>query len=377
MTEILTDYWGIDAGYTTSTSFLPFLFFLPKVHNLALRFFLRMWSDSGAALSDFSRVSALVRSQIREALRGESSKTWFDVERDLLESDYRNVRDRQMRELEIEDDFASKASIRNLRGKLYKESFEFVRQQRIGCLLEGAWFRNPQSVINAAASSSNFGNGNHNSNVGGYGKSGFSSTTGTLKGGKLGGSSGLTSSNSNNSFTNSNPTNTKLWRFYRLSPNKRHLCYKDASERTTIRGGLDDLPEKIDLRLVSDISLHTSISSSAAVDGASSSNLGFSLLRAPDVSLADLIALDPSQYAEWTDGLSMLRAEQQDSEDLGMNGNLDSELTNGNKVGGAIVSTRETAEYIQILTDIGVKIKLLDLGGEKVSGESHEPIFER
>ncbi len=30
----------------------------------------------------------------------------------------------------------------NLRAKLYKESFEFVRQQRIHCLLEGAWFMN-------------------------------------------------------------------------------------------------------------------------------------------------------------------------------------------------------------------------------------------
>ena len=34
------------------------------------------------------------------------------------------------------------ASYSNLRAKLYKESFEFVRQQRIHCLLEGAWFMN-------------------------------------------------------------------------------------------------------------------------------------------------------------------------------------------------------------------------------------------
>jgi engulfment/cell motility protein 1 len=29
-----------------------------------------------------------------------------------------------------------------LRAKLYKESFEFVRQQRIQCLMQGAWFVN-------------------------------------------------------------------------------------------------------------------------------------------------------------------------------------------------------------------------------------------
>lgn len=277
-----------------------------------------------------------------------------------------------MRELEIEDDFASKASIRNLRGRLYRESFEFVRQQRIQCLLEGAWFKNPPSI--SASGSGNFGN-THSSNTGTTGNSGLSSTTGTLRGGKLGssGSTGLTASPSAGSFNQNNSNanyNNKLWRFYRLSPNKRYLCYKDSPERVQVRGGLDDLPEKIDLRLVSDISLHTSIT--AAVES-SNSNLGFSILRAPDVSLADLVALNSSQYAEWTDGLSMLRAEQQDTADaLGSNFDPDSQSNNGvnslaKGAGGAIVSTRETAEYIQILTDIGVKIKLLDLGGEKVS----------
>ena len=31
---------------------------------------------------------------------------------------------------------------RNLRAKLYKESYEFVRRQRIQCLLQGPWFVN-------------------------------------------------------------------------------------------------------------------------------------------------------------------------------------------------------------------------------------------
>jgi engulfment/cell motility protein 1 len=64
-----------------------------------------------------------------------------------------------MKELELEDDLLSKLPIRyvnwlpicqkpqldnlrNLRATLYKESYEFVRQQRIQCLLQGAWFVN-------------------------------------------------------------------------------------------------------------------------------------------------------------------------------------------------------------------------------------------
>jgi len=48
---------------STSTTFQPFFLDFPKVHSLATHFFIRMWSESGAATGDFTRVVALVRSQ--------------------------------------------------------------------------------------------------------------------------------------------------------------------------------------------------------------------------------------------------------------------------------------------------------------------------
>lgn len=322
--EILSDHYEIASGYSTATHFQPLLLSFTRLHYLALRFFLRMWSESGASVSDFGRVSALVRSQVKEALRDEASRSLLEVESDLLESDYRVVRDRQMRELETEDDFSSKASIRNLRGRMYRESYEFVRQQRIQCLLEGAWFRNP--VSNATFSMA-------------------SGTTRSTKGPLTTGVNGAGST-------------LKPWRFYRLSPNKKYLYFCESYEKAPIRSGLDDLPERIDLNLVTDISIHSSAQIGVAassqglmVNGASlngtgvdtaSSSLTFSLMRSPDVSLADFVALNASQFSEWTDGLSMLRSE------------------------GGLVSTKETADFIQILTDIGVKVKLLDLTGEQV-----------
>lgn len=334
--EILSDHYDIQSGYSTCTQFQPCLLALTRLHSLALRFFLRMWAESGAASSDFGRVSALVRSQVKEALRDEASRSWFDVESDFLESDYRVVRDRQMRELEIEDDFTSKSSVRNLRGRLYRESYEFVRQQRIQCLLEGAWFRNPQSNRTSIAQNR--------------------------------------ISKSSNSGMHSKP-----WRFYRLSPNRKYLYYCEATERGPIRSGLDDLPEKIDLNLITDISLHsaghTSVSNeetnlvhqfggqqaggsssngnSNSMDVTSPNSLTFSLLRSSEQVLADFVALNASQFSEWTDGLSMLRNE------------------------GGLVNTKETADYIQILTDIGVKVKLLDLTGEAVSNATHFPSMKR
>lgn len=319
--EILSDHYDIQSGYSTCTRFQPCLLAFTRLHSLAVRFFIRMWSESGAATSDFGRVSALVRSQVKEALRDEASRSWFDVESDFLESDYRVVRDRQMRELETEDDFTSKASIRNLRGRLYRESYEFVRQQRIQCLLEGAWFRHASS--NTAPST-------------------YQSRSSKIP------LSAIQSS-------------SKPWRFYRLSPNRKYLYYCEAAERGPIRSGLDDLPERIDLNLVTDISVHSASQPlneelggqvgnphsnghdyTLDTSQVNSTSLTLSLLRSSETSLADLVALTQSQLSEWTDGLSMLQST------------------------GGLVNTKETADYIQILTDIGVKVKLLDLTGEAV-----------
>lgn len=71
----------------------------------------RMWNEIGAASTDFVRVAALVQSQIKYALRDET-RPWHEVERDFLESEYRNVRERQMRELELEDDLLNKPPVR-------------------------------------------------------------------------------------------------------------------------------------------------------------------------------------------------------------------------------------------------------------------------
>jgi len=72
------------------------------------------------------------------------------------------------------------------------------------------------------------------------------------------------------------------------------------------------------------------------------SPLSFSLLSAHEGSLADLIAPDLSRWADWTDGLNMLRRD------------------------GGHVASQETAGFVQALTEIGLKIKLLDLSGEMV-----------
>lgn len=71
------------------------------------------------------------------------------------------------------------------------------------------------------------------------------------------------------------------------------------------------------------------------------------MLSAHEGSLADQIAPDQSRWADWTDGLNMLRKD------------------------GGHVASKETAGFVQALTEIGLKIKLL---GES-TGFLKSPIY--
>lgn len=143
--DAIADLFDFQTGVPSSSTVQPLLLAWHRVHALALRLFFRIWTESGASntmQSDFARVSTLVRSQVQITIRGDGSTSVLDIEREFANADYRSVRDRLSKELAVEDDLLTKAPVRSLRGRLYKESFDCVRQQRIRCLQEGAWFVN-------------------------------------------------------------------------------------------------------------------------------------------------------------------------------------------------------------------------------------------
>jgi engulfment and cell motility protein 1 len=124
----------------------------------------------------------------------------------------------------------------------------------------------------------------------------------------------------------------------------KHLHYVDSAVKFPVRNGLEDLPERIDVSLISEIATGTCAPPPNVIRDQSDlppstslapSNLSFSLLSAHEGSLADQIAPDQSRWADWTDGLNMLRRD------------------------GGHVASQETAGFVQALTEIGMKIKLL------------------
>lgn len=119
----------------------------------------------------------------------------------------------------------------------------------------------------------------------------------------------------------------------------KYLHYVDSTTKFPVRQGLEDLPERIEVSAISEVATGTcspppNIHHSDP-NSTSSSLFSFSLINAHEGSLANQIAPDQSRWADWTDGLNMLRRD------------------------GGHVASKETAGFVQALTEIGLKIKLL------------------
>lgn len=210
----------------------------------------------------------------------------------------------------------------NLRARLSKQSLEFLKKQRISCLLEGAWFPSPNSNQRMSVMVNNASNPSDNQN--------------TL----------------NSAATNNNMNTGKRWRYYKLNQSKRALMYGDFPEKIApIIKTYDQLPHRIELSSVSEIR-NLRKASTVAVNGNNShiSNNGsdiqiggqtsFALYNHKQVPLAEFYCSSPIQAAEWKDGFSMIMNNQ--------------------------FTSKETAELFHTLTEVGVKVKLLQIAGDRV-----------
>lgn len=139
--KVLYDHYKISQSAQRGAShFQPFMLNFPRLHSLVLKFFLRMWQDSESRLDDFERLSYLVRSQVRQTLADEHSKTWLDLEHDFLGADYRYIREGQMEMIDKEDGLLERPAVAALRAKVGHEAYEVMAEQRVICMQQGGWF---------------------------------------------------------------------------------------------------------------------------------------------------------------------------------------------------------------------------------------------
>ncbi|KAJ3052420.1 hypothetical protein HK097_006293 [Rhizophlyctis rosea] len=291
--EALADHWEVSTGYSTSTTHQPLLLVFEDVFSITLNTYFRLWDEMGAHATneDVVRVANVLHSQFKHAVTRAPTTEAKDLtifERDMMETPYSLIRERQLKHLEIEDDFMTRLPIRDLREQINKESYEFMKKQRISCLTAGGWF----PVFREK---------------------------GRVKG---------------------------VMRFYRLGPNLKSLHYGDFQEGTDRKPLLEELTEKIDLSIVTDILTgHSSplfLNKKNASENASQifSLVSSSSSDSSNPSIADFAASSPTQFGEWLDGFNMLLERN--------------------------IASKDTAEFVRMVTDVGVKLALLDITGEGV-----------
>lgn len=303
----------------------PMILKWPIVHTAGLQAFLRLWQTTGAELEDFMRIVELVRILL-EAVVGGATRTTdiHEVETSIAEFELQRLRKLQMEYLEVTYEDTWGHHLRQTRDGLKHEALQFIKEQRIRCLLAGAWF--PNFI--------------HKPDPGVVTKQ---------------------------DLRYSNPDS---YRYVKLSRNRKWLRYADFDSRGNDEPALEDLHESVDLNAIltvtSDITSTSDASSSTStlkvqnptpytkitINGlppfesrsttpnpharpGSLPSRNTDAFPRRDVVLLTLHPQTPSLASEWLDGLLMLLGQKP--------------------------ITAETNKLITMIKDYGLKIRLLNV----------------
>jgi engulfment/cell motility protein 1 len=209
-------YTALESRANFDRAFKPLLLHWSRLHTSGLHAFVRLWKVAGAQVEDYEKIEELVRILI-EQIVGQAPRTRDikEVEEEMAEFELKRLRELQMELLELtyEDAWGhhlryayqfplhslALTPTRQVRDELNHEALQFVKEQRIRCLLQGAWL---PSGIN------------------------YSSDAGPVNSKTL------------------NRSVPSAWRFVRLSHNRRYLHYADFDEKTAAEPRLDALQDK-------------------------------------------------------------------------------------------------------------------------------------
>ena len=319
--------------------FKPLLLQWPSLHVCGLQAFLRLWKATGAKQHDFVKIVDLVRILL-EAVVGAAPRTKEvkAVETEMEEYSLPRLRQLQMELIELTYEDAWAHHLRQVKDELAHEALQFVKEQRIRCLLAGSWF--PNKLY--------------------YKSDGGPVTKADLR-----------------------PQVPSSFRFVRLSHNRRYLHYSDFDTRRDEAPELEALDERLDLSAVSSVVSNVSTSSppsssetvsanhhslsttkitihgypsspqaarsSGAGGGGGGKPLSTSSHTRKETTLLTLYPQTHSLASEWLDGLLMLLNQQP--------------------------ITKETSKLIGLVSNYGLKIRLLNVRFDDEAFNGPEPVM--
>lgn len=201
-------YAALETKSNFEKAFKPLLLQWSTLHNAGVNAFFRLWNQTGARHEDFGKMVELVRILLDAVIGGASrTKSLREVEDDIKSYDSHRLRQLQMELLEMTYDDTWGHHLRQVKDELNHEALHFVKEQRIRCLLQGAWFPNL----------------------------GYKADAGPI---------------TKQDLKRSVPCS---YRYVKLSHNRRYLHYADFDYQGADDMPLDNLNEKIDLTLVSSV----------------------------------------------------------------------------------------------------------------------------
>ncbi|KAH6897108.1 ELMO/CED-12 family-domain-containing protein [Thelonectria olida] len=316
VTMILYDHFDVDKaeldkGYQSMEPkdhdrlFRPLLLQWSRLHTAALHAFFRVWKITGAEQDDLEKVVELVRILVDQVVGGATrTKDVLEVEDEMQEFDVTRLRELQMQLLELSFEDTWGQHLFQVREELKQEALQFVKEQRIRCLLEGSWFSKPTPKRDN------------------------------------------TSGSKHRLFT---PT---PWRYAKLSHNRRYLHYADFEAQTLQDPSLDSLSEKIDLSTISSVVSNVSATDdvkSTASDTTPKTTTTTKITVYSFINPANptkgvdnkehpILSLWPTSHSlasEWLDGLLMLLNQAP--------------------------ITAETNKLVNMVSEYGLKIRLLNV----------------
>ncbi|KAL9137755.1 MAG: hypothetical protein Q9175_001028 [Cornicularia normoerica] len=123
--------------------FKPLILQWSLLHTAVLQAFFRLWHVTGAETEDFMKIADLVRILLEAVVGGATRMSdVHEVETEIQLFELARLRRLQMDVLEsaYEDQWGH--HLGQIRDELAHEALNFVKEQRIRCLLAGAWFPN-------------------------------------------------------------------------------------------------------------------------------------------------------------------------------------------------------------------------------------------
>lgn len=189
----------------------PFILKWPLIHAKALNAFVLLWNQTRAEQEDFGKVAELVRTLIDKILGAAArTKDFQEIEEEFSQFDHLQLRIAQIEKLNMKFESEWSEHLSQIRAELRNDALQFMKEQRIRTLLQGAWFPLPSNKSNE------------------------------------------------NVILNEDDLPPK-WRYVKLSQNRRCLHYDDFECQANKEPLLDRLNQKIDLGIISSVDSNITI----------------------------------------------------------------------------------------------------------------------